>query len=208
MLPPQLHNISSGVERPSNFDILIGRGSVINDHVGNLMFRDLISQMNKTSYPPLKRERTMIAKSVVAHVRSLNGRFLERDRSCNLWFDVGDKRAIEKTERSLCDSAKVKKAKKTQMIPLIKTSISTNFISSKPQFINAIRKDCESSSYNFKYIVPDYDPLLIPIHTSETKESSLEYFKELQTRKHLYKDEFHFLENIFGVGYSNVYRIE
>lgn len=48
-----------------------------------------------------------ISRSIVEAVRNLNppGRFLEKDLNTGLWFDVGDKKAVEKTSQALRDGA-------------------------------------------------------------------------------------------------------
>ena len=48
-----------------------------------------------------------ISRSVVVAVRSLDppGRFLEKDPSSGKWFDIGDKKAVEKTSQALRDGA-------------------------------------------------------------------------------------------------------
>ncbi|KAI2490656.1 hypothetical protein MHU86_23899 [Fragilaria crotonensis] len=48
-----------------------------------------------------------ISRSVVDAVRSLDppGRFLEKDPSSGKWFDIGDKKAVEKTSQALRDGA-------------------------------------------------------------------------------------------------------
>ena len=41
-LPPQRRNILSGIVTPRDVDVLVGRGTVINQHVGNITFRKLV----------------------------------------------------------------------------------------------------------------------------------------------------------------------
>ncbi len=55
-----------------------------------------------------KRDKSTIAKTIVAQIRNLNGRFLKMDGentsgdpSATVWVDVGDKRATEKTSQAL-----------------------------------------------------------------------------------------------------------
>ena len=50
-----------------------------------------------------RKFKLLKAKAIVANIRSFGGRFLEKDRSCNLWFETGDKKAIERTVRALTD---------------------------------------------------------------------------------------------------------
>ena len=54
-----------------------------------------------------KRDKMAISRSIVEAVRARkpSGRFLEKDVDRNLWFDIGDKKAIEKTSQALRDGA-------------------------------------------------------------------------------------------------------
>lgn len=101
MLPPQRHQILAGISEPSDVDVLVGRGSVVNMHEGNKAFREVIDLHRKSYIKPSKAQKSILAKCTVFYVRSLGGRFLEKDKSCGLWFEIGDRRAIEKVERAL-----------------------------------------------------------------------------------------------------------
>lgn len=50
-----------------------------------------------------------ISRSIVGAIRSLDppGRFLDKDPVTGLWFDIGHKKAIEKTSQALRDGAAV-----------------------------------------------------------------------------------------------------
>lgn len=54
-----------------------------------------------------KRQKMAISRSIVEAVRSLHppGRFLDKDPQTGLWFDVGHKKAVEKTSQALRDGA-------------------------------------------------------------------------------------------------------
>jgi hypothetical protein len=63
---------------------------------------------NKQLYITLpKRQKMLLSRSIVNAVRSQNppGRFLQKDNKTNLWFDVGDQRAQEKTSQALREGA-------------------------------------------------------------------------------------------------------
>ena len=67
----------------------------------------------------------LLVQSVLARVRSRGVRFLKKDSSCNLWFEVGDKRALEKTSRALRDRCVTKKdiTKNVSKIPFPKKRV-------------------------------------------------------------------------------------
>mmetsp|Transcript_28872 Transcript_28872/g.44380 ORF Transcript_28872/g.44380 Transcript_28872/m.44380 type:complete len:474 (+) Transcript_28872:176-1597(+) len=91
----------SKINDPSDTDVLCGRGGAALRHPGNQTYRRLVS-LNKGLYITcLKAEKLKISKSIVAAIREQKGRFLERDSSDNTWYDIGDKKAMEKTSQAL-----------------------------------------------------------------------------------------------------------
>mmetsp|Transcript_1915 Transcript_1915/g.2827 ORF Transcript_1915/g.2827 Transcript_1915/m.2827 type:complete len:791 (-) Transcript_1915:2033-4405(-) len=96
------------VPRPGPHDVLYGRGGGTNHHSGNKKFRDLIDQY-KPQYLKAKRlDKPGIAMMVVTRWRMLDppGRFLKSVPG-NLWSDVGDAKAREKTSQALREKAAV-----------------------------------------------------------------------------------------------------
>ena len=96
-------NAESFIVQPQEIDVLCGRGGDILRHPGNVNYRDLIRK-NKTCYSTCeKNEKIKISKSIVAAVRVIGGRFLDRDvkNKTRGWFDIGDKKAVEKTSQAL-----------------------------------------------------------------------------------------------------------
>jgi len=95
------------VPQPHPHDVLCGRGGGTNAHIGNSHWRMLVSA-NKELYVTLpKRQKMLLSKSIVNAVRSQNppGRFLQKDSKTDLWYDVGDQRAQEKTSQALREGA-------------------------------------------------------------------------------------------------------
>mmetsp|Transcript_11199 Transcript_11199/g.27530 ORF Transcript_11199/g.27530 Transcript_11199/m.27530 type:complete len:552 (-) Transcript_11199:185-1840(-) len=105
----------AGVEKVNDNDIICGRGGLALKHPGNMAYRKLVGR-NKTIYATcLKTEKLRISKSIIAAIREINGRFLERedgktsqsldekdaDGKPITWKDIGDKRAVEKTSQAL-----------------------------------------------------------------------------------------------------------
>eukprot|EP00579_Thalassiosira_antarctica_P028079 CAMPEP_0202007292 /NCGR_PEP_ID=MMETSP0905-20130828/11823_1 /ASSEMBLY_ACC=CAM_ASM_000554 /TAXON_ID=420261 /ORGANISM="Thalassiosira antarctica, Strain CCMP982" /LENGTH=526 /DNA_ID=CAMNT_0048565227 /DNA_START=64 /DNA_END=1644 /DNA_ORIENTATION=- len=104
-----------GVTLVNDSDIICGRGGLALKHPGNMAYRKIVG-LNKELYATcLKTEKLRVSKSIVAAIREINGRFLERedgktssaldetDENGNpvTWRDIGDKRAIEKTSQAL-----------------------------------------------------------------------------------------------------------
>jgi hypothetical protein len=105
--------ISIEVNEISQHDVLFGRGGGTNKHAGNVYFRTLVSYQQPVYVKSRKREKTMIAKAIVADIRSKGGRFLRKEKyqavnigsssgsDSDRWVDVGDKKAAEKTSQAL-----------------------------------------------------------------------------------------------------------
>jgi hypothetical protein len=89
------------IENPLDTDVLCGRGGAALRHPGNQTYRTLV-QLNKGLYITCpKVEKLKISKSIVLAIREEKGRFLEKNAKTCTWFDIGDKKAIEKTSQAL-----------------------------------------------------------------------------------------------------------
>jgi hypothetical protein len=94
-------NHGDEIDDPRDADVLCGRGGAALRHPGNQTYRRLV-QLNKSLYITcLKAEKLKISRSIVAAIREQNGRFLERNVTRATWYDIGDKKAIEKTSQAL-----------------------------------------------------------------------------------------------------------
>jgi len=79
-------------------DVLMGRGGGTNRH--NTHFRELVSEAQPQYVQARKKDKTRIARSIVATIRSRNGRFLKLHPN-GYYLDVGDKQATLKTSQAL-----------------------------------------------------------------------------------------------------------
>ena len=98
---------SGAIKDPSENDVLCGRGGSINSHAGNERFRQLVEKRKRVYLTArFKREKRLIASSIVSEIRALNpvGRFLTRDKSGS-WRDIGDEKARDKTSQALRENA-------------------------------------------------------------------------------------------------------
>jgi hypothetical protein len=87
---------------PSDVDVLSGRDAYVQRHKGNNAYRKLVNA-NKTQYITVRKpDKMKISRCIVAAVRIKGGRFLEKGKGGDqLWHDIGDKKAIEKTSQAL-----------------------------------------------------------------------------------------------------------
>jgi len=95
--------------------VLFGRGGATNNHVGNRCFRQLVACNQSHYLLAKKRDKKLIARSIVDNIRKRGGRFLKREvkSGSNHWVDVGDKKASEKTSQALREGLDVRASKKS-----------------------------------------------------------------------------------------------
>ena len=92
-------------------DVLLGRGSGVNDHIGNIKFRNLISLYRERYLATSNRaKKRHIAVEILDDVRRKEppGRFLERvvagkitERNKQLWIVVTEDKTLEKIKQAL-----------------------------------------------------------------------------------------------------------
>ena len=88
---------------PGIHDCLMGRGGGTNHHPGNKLYR-AITESKKPKYLASKRlDKPLVAMEVIKEWRSLHpmGRFLKQNQETKFWYDVGDRKAREKTSQAL-----------------------------------------------------------------------------------------------------------
>jgi len=93
--------------QPGAYDILIGRGKKCYNHIGNINFRNLVSNnLDEYSSAKTKQEKSNILADLVKLIRKIspNGGFLKQDSATGLWYEVGDFLAREKTSQAFRDA--------------------------------------------------------------------------------------------------------
>jgi predicted esterase YcpF (UPF0227 family) len=90
-----------GIKFYSVNDVLCGRGGGTNVHPGNRRFRDLVNANRRAYLKAKKNVKPTISRSIVRAIRQMNGRFLKKDEKKDLWFEIGDDCAREKTSQAL-----------------------------------------------------------------------------------------------------------
>jgi len=91
------------ITNPHHNDVLSGRGNAANDHAGNRRFRRYVQTQRELYSATPKSEKPLFAKMIVSTVRGLvpSGRFLKQDPNTDLWYDIGEKKAWNKTRQAL-----------------------------------------------------------------------------------------------------------
>jgi len=98
------------ITTPTSLDVISGRGSGIQNHIGNVKFRELVSSRKKEYADAEKFKKLCISKEIVAQIRANGGRFLKESDDTTLttqfYVDIGDKKAWAKTSQTLRDQPK------------------------------------------------------------------------------------------------------
>lgn len=97
------------ITTPTSLDVISGRGSGIQNHIGNVKFRELVSSRKKEYADAEKFKKLCISKEIVAQIRAKGGRFLKESETTlttQLYVDIGDKKAWAKTSQTLRDQPK------------------------------------------------------------------------------------------------------
>jgi len=95
------------IKDPCGNDVLYGRGGGTNHHEGNKRYRKMV-EGRKVDYVNSKRlDKPLVALDIIKIWRDQKppGRFLKYDEKLDLWNDVGDKKAREKTSQALREKA-------------------------------------------------------------------------------------------------------
>jgi hypothetical protein len=79
-------------------DVLFGKGTPIQNHVGNKKFRALIVDCQKRYEKAKKGEKIILAQEIVDSVIESSGMFLKLDGE--MWLSVGDDAAKTKVSTS------------------------------------------------------------------------------------------------------------
>jgi hypothetical protein len=92
-------NALSNTVEPLPSDVLLGRGKLIQGHVGNQCYRTIIESHRGRYEQALKVEKTFIAKEIVQTVKNVGGRFLKQ-KTDGGWVEVDTEVARDKVSHS------------------------------------------------------------------------------------------------------------
>ncbi len=90
----------SGFHESKDMDVLSGRGGGTNLHPGNRYFRQLIVSHSDSYDKASKAKKPFVARDVVRKIRERGGRFLRKDNTTGLFYEIGDELAREKASQA------------------------------------------------------------------------------------------------------------
>lgn len=104
-LPEDLTNFYVG-DRPTNLDVIAGRGGGSNNHEGNKRYW-LRILAERPGYKQLgtndNAEKNGIARAIYEYILSTRGRFLQLDSKTQKWFSTPEKISLDKIKQALRD---------------------------------------------------------------------------------------------------------
>lgn len=89
-----------GLSETKDADVLSGRGGGTNLHPGNRYFRQLIVSHSSSYDKATKSKKPLVARDVVQQIRRRGGRFLRKDSTDGLFYEIGDDLAREKASQA------------------------------------------------------------------------------------------------------------
>ena len=95
----------------NGYDVLCGRGGGTNSQVGNRRFRKLVQEFQPTYLLARRKEKPLLARSIVLIIRKRGGRFLKKDDDTGELYEVGDTKAEAKTSQALREGLDVRATK-------------------------------------------------------------------------------------------------
>lgn len=102
--------MEDAVESLGPNDVAMGRGGMANNHAGNHQFRAFAASL-KPRYEKLsKEEKTGVSRELVQMVHDAGGRFLAKEPSTDLWYEVDFKQARKKASQALREESRPQRA--------------------------------------------------------------------------------------------------
>lgn len=109
--PPSTEPLVESLGDVNTYDVLCGRGGGTNSQIGNKRFRKLVQEFQPTYLLARRKEKPLLARTIVLIIRKRGGRFLRKDDETGMLFEVGDAKAEAKTSQALREGLDVRATK-------------------------------------------------------------------------------------------------
>jgi len=120
--PTQDNQISKHVYKDDirEHDVLCGRGAGANAHIGNINFRSLVGNYQKSYLSSKPLQKSCIAEEIMSQIISRGGRFLKREdpKNSNYWYVIDHKAAKDKICQALRERAQSALTLPMQDVPI------------------------------------------------------------------------------------------
>uniref|UniRef100_A0A7S4QYL5 DUF6824 domain-containing protein n=1 Tax=Ditylum brightwellii TaxID=49249 RepID=A0A7S4QYL5_9STRA len=95
-------------ENLNQYDVLLGRGGGTNSQIGNRHFRSLVQDFQPIYLTMRRKDKPLMARSLVLIVRNRGGRFLKKGEAIGEYYEVGDEKAEAKASQALREGLEVR----------------------------------------------------------------------------------------------------
>jgi hypothetical protein len=109
--PPSDEPLCDSINEVNTYDVLCGRGGGTNSQIGNRRFRKLVQDFQPTYLLARRKEKPLLARTIVLIIRKRGGRFLRKDEDTGALYEVGDLKAEAKTSQALREGLDVRATK-------------------------------------------------------------------------------------------------
>lgn len=109
--PESTEPVCESLADVNSYDVLCGRGGGTNSQVGNRRFRQLVQDFQPTYLMAKRKEKPLLARTIVLIIRKRGGRFLKKNEETGELFEVGDTKAEAKTSQALREGLDVRATK-------------------------------------------------------------------------------------------------
>ena len=93
-------------------DVLLERGSRATKQIGNQRFRDLVRDFQPTYLLAKKKEKSLLARSIVLIIRKRGGRFVKKNDETGGLHEIGDAKAEFKAAQALREGLDIRATKR------------------------------------------------------------------------------------------------
>lgn len=109
--PPSTQPVCDSPADVNSYDVLCGRGGGTNSQIGNRRFRQLVQEFQPIYLLARRKEKPLLARTIVLIIRKRGGRFLKKDEETGELYEVGDPKAEAKTSQALREGLDVRATK-------------------------------------------------------------------------------------------------
>ena len=109
--PPSKVPVCESPGDVNSYDVLCGRGGGTNSQIGNRRFRKLVQDFQPIYLLARRKDKPLLARTIVLIIRKRGGRFLKKDDETGELYEVGDAKAEAKTSQALREGLDVRATK-------------------------------------------------------------------------------------------------
>jgi len=109
--PPSKAPVCESPGDVNSYDVLCGRGGGTNSQIGNRRFRKLVQDFQPIYLLARRKDKPLLARTIVLIIRKRGGRFLKKDDETGELYEVGDAKAEAKTSQALREGLDVRATK-------------------------------------------------------------------------------------------------